>query len=103
MDPKKFYVDHKFRVIASAAVFILLLGMVVFHYVEGWSYLDALYYSLITLTTVGYGDFTPQTGLGKVLSMVYIIFGIGIILAFIDAVMNRAKKRLAKREERRQK
>ena len=40
---------------------------------------DAFYWSLITISTVGYGDITPVTDEGKVLTMVLIIFGIGFI------------------------
>lgn len=35
----------------------LVLPPVVFMYMEGWSYLEGLYYSFITLTTVGFGDY----------------------------------------------
>jgi len=40
---------------------------------------DAFYWSLITISTVGYGDITPVTDEGKVLTMVLIVFGIGFI------------------------
>ena len=40
---------------------------------------DAFYWSLITISTVGYGDITPVTEEGKVLTMVLILFGIGFI------------------------
>ncbi|WP_457560816.1 NAD-binding protein [Caminibacter sp.] len=40
---------------------------------------DAVYWSLITISTVGYGDITPVTKEGKVLTMILIIFGIGFI------------------------
>jgi voltage-gated potassium channel len=40
---------------------------------------DAIYWSLITISTVGYGDITPVTQQGKILTMVLIVFGIGFI------------------------
>jgi voltage-gated potassium channel Kch len=64
----------------------LLAGMFIFRALEGWSYLDALYFSLITLTTVGYGDFSPVTPLGKIMTMIYILLGLGIISSFVLAV-----------------
>lgn len=64
----------------------LLAGMFIFRALEGWSYLDALYFSLITLTTVGYGDFSPVTPLGKIMTMIYILLGLGIISSFILAI-----------------
>lgn len=68
------------------AIGTLIFGTFMFHWVEGWSYLDSLYFCVISLATVGYGDFTPQTALGKVLTMVYIINGIGILLALFDRI-----------------
>ena len=53
---------------------------------EGWGAADCLYYGFITATTVGYGDMTPTTGLGKLyaimLAMIGLIFtGIMVALA----------------------
>ncbi len=39
---------------------------------------DALWWSLVTISTVGYGDITPSTGPGRVVAMVLIVFGIGV-------------------------
>ena len=39
----------------------------------------SIYWAIVTLTTVGYGDLTPQTGLGQVLASMIMIFGYGII------------------------
>lgn len=60
-------------------------GSAVYHFVEGWSWLDSIYFSVITLTTVGYGDFSPQTEMGKIFTMFYVLTGIGIIFGFINA------------------
>ena len=56
-----------------------------YHYLEGWTWFDSLYFSVITLSTVGYGDISPQTTGGKTFTMVYVIVGIGIILSFVNA------------------
>ena len=50
------------------------------------SYLDALYWALVTVSTVGYGDISPVTDIGKVISMFGIIFGIAMI-SFVTSVM----------------
>ena len=39
---------------------MLLAGVLVYHWLEGWSYLDALYFCVVSLATVGYGDLTPR-------------------------------------------
>lgn len=43
------------------------------------SFFDALYWATVTLTTVGYGDLTPVTDVGRVVSMVSSLFGVAII------------------------
>ncbi|KYG37989.1 transporter [Bacillus gaemokensis] len=51
--------------------------------VEGLRIIDALYFSVVTLTTVGYGDFSPQTDFGKIFTIFYICIGIGLVFGFI--------------------
>ncbi len=50
------------------------------------SYLDAIYWALVTVSTVGYGDISPVTDLGKIISMFGIVFGIAMI-SFVTSVM----------------
>ena len=50
------------------------------------SYLDAIYWALVTVSTVGYGDISPVTDLGKIVSMFGIVFGIAMI-SFVTSVM----------------
>ena len=78
--------DPEFRALFFLVISLLVTGMIFYHDVEGWNYLDSLYVSVITLTTVGYGDITPHTEMGKIFTMIYIFIGLGIILAFITAV-----------------
>lgn len=59
-----------------------------YHFLEGWDYIDALYFSVITLTTVGYGDFSPQTMGGKLFTIFYIFIGLGMILSFLHTVFD---------------
>ena len=68
------------------ALSMLVLGTLVYHWLEGWSYLDSLYFCVISLATVGYGDLTPTTPLAKIFTMIYIINGIGILLALFDRI-----------------
>jgi len=99
--------DPRFRSLLVLVLFTLAMGTLFYHSVEGWSWLDSLYFSVITLTTVGYGDFTPQTASGKIFTMIYIFLGLGILVGFItpigefliDRRMERVEKRAQKKEK----
>ena len=75
--------EPEFRGLFWLVVLVIAGGTWFYHVQEGWAWLDALYFTVITLTTVGYGDFSPQTSLGKVFTMVYILVGLSIISSFI--------------------
>lgn len=75
--------DPEFRGLFYWVLGILGLGTWFYARVEGWGVLDSLYFSVITLTTVGYGDFSPQTTAGKIFTIVYILVGLGLISGFI--------------------
>lgn len=78
--------DHASRPIFYYAAVFLIFGMLMYHWLEGWSYLDALYFCVITLATVGYGDLHPTTPLSKVFTMIYVVNGIVILLAVFDRI-----------------
>ena len=80
--------DPSFRLLAGLSVSLLLVGTWVFHRVEGWSYLDSFYFSAISLATVGYGDFTPVTAAGKLLTVFYIYAGFGLLVALLTLFAN---------------
>ena len=86
--------DQAFRTLLALVVSLLLSGTVFFTLVEGWSVLDSLYFSVTTLTTVGFGDPAPATAAGKIFTMLYIFVGLGVIGGFINVL---AKHTFARR------
>lgn len=78
---------------------MLALGTVFYHSTEGWSWIDSLYFSFISLTTVGFGDITPSTDIGKIFTIVYLTIGIGLILSFLDILFKHYIKSPKKKEE----
>lgn len=86
------------------ALSTLLVGALFYHFFEGWSFLDSLYFCVVSLGTVGYGDLTPTTPLTKLFTIIYLINGIGILLTFFDRIRivrsRRIDERIARRRER---
>ena len=78
--------DKESRLVFYWAGGVLLIGTFVYHWLEGWSYLDSLYFCVISLATIGYGDLTPTTPAAKIFTIIYIINGIGILLALFDRI-----------------
>ena len=85
------------------AVGTLLAGMFFYHWVEGWSLLDALYFCVVSLATVGYGDLTPTTPGSRIFTIFYLINGIGILLALFDRIRLVRTARLREHAARRSK
>lgn len=81
-----FLKDKEYRELLYTTFILIALGTIFYHFLEGWSWIDSVYFSVVTLTTVGFGDFSPQTDEGKIFTIFYIILGIGMILGFINAL-----------------
>lgn len=82
--------DPEFRALLILVCITLFTGTVFYARVEGWSLLDAFYFSFITLTTIGYGDLVPTTPLSKIFTILYVAVGIGILLGFINRIAQNA-------------
>mgnify|MGYP005648045189 CR=1 FL=1 len=62
--------------------------------------LDAVWWTVATVTTVGYGDVVPVTDLGKIVAIFYMFFGIGILALFISVLGTKFYKRRFEKEEK---
>jgi voltage-gated potassium channel len=92
--------DPELRVTTSLLFLTLAVGSIVFTLVEGWSLLDAFYFCIVTLSTIGYGDLAPKTAAGKLFTIGYIIVGIGLLAMFAKRIAERlVDRRLRRREQ----
>jgi voltage-gated potassium channel len=85
--------DAELRALLSLMIILLISGTVFYVSNEGWSYIDALYFCVMTMSTVGYGDLVPTSNLSKIFTMVYAVISIG---AFVAMVSKLAKAMLAR-------
>ena len=88
------------RVLAALCVLavVLLAGTVALMRVEGLSFADALYFSVVTMSTVGYGDVVPHTGAGRVLAGIMILTGVGSFMNAVAATSDHLLTRRAQKE-----
>lgn len=88
--------DPEGKVILVWAFLQILLGTLVYMWLEPWSAVNALYFSVVTLATVGFGDLHPTTDASKLFTVVYIVFGLGILAAFITELTKHRATTLAR-------
>lgn len=87
---------YKFLTLFSTILLIVISGTIFFHIVEGWSWLDSYFFTVITLSTVGYGSLVPATAIGKIGTTVFIFLGLGV---FAVAIQQFGVFAMRKREE----
>lgn len=83
-----------FMTVTTLAFVTLGIGVLFYHFTEGLSWIDAIYFCVVTLATVGYGDIVPRTTAGKLFTAVYILSGIGIIGSYARLIFERRGQRL---------
>jgi hypothetical protein len=83
----------KFKASVFSAVFAIAIligfGTWAFRLLEDWSWAESFYFSVATLTTVGYGDIHPTTGESRVFTAIYILVGVGIVIAALTSIGSR--------------
>lgn len=79
--------DDEFRGLMVLLLMLLVGGALFYWEVEGWSVLDALYFCIMTMSTVGYGDLVPTSPLSKIFTIVFTILSIGIFAAAVSKVV----------------
>lgn len=71
---------------AACLLALLLFGSLGFVWLEGWSFFDALYMTVTTLTTVGYGETHPLDQAGRIYNMVLILTGMGVMFYIVGSL-----------------
>lgn len=82
MDSTKQFILHFFLLVC-----LLLFGAVGYIVIEGWSFMDALYMTVITLATVGYGEVHEISPEGRLFTVILIFLGVGFFLYVVGNVI----------------
>ncbi len=69
----------RLRLLGAGGVAVVAVGVVGYMQIEGWSFLDSLYMTLTTLTTVGFGEVHPLSSAGRLFTIGMLIMGVGLI------------------------
>ena len=77
------WAHHKYKILATGAVSLILIATVVYHLLEDWSWVDSFYFSTVAVTTVGFGDLTPTTDASKLFTVFYILAGVSVITTYL--------------------
>jgi voltage-gated potassium channel len=72
---------------------VIAYGTIGFHFIEGQSWTVSLYWTFVTIGTVGYGDYSPETALGMYFTITLIILGIGTFALAVESLLEFLVKR----------
>lgn len=96
------WVEPEFRNVLVLLLMLIVSGTAFYAVIEGWSIVDSLYFSVMTLATVGSGNLAPVTTEGKLFTIIYVLVGIGLFIALArylakGLVTSRSKTILARK------
>jgi hypothetical protein len=91
---------HIYRILLVSLLVVLVSGVIFYHFVEKFTWVNAYYFCVVTLATVGYGDIVPHTDAGKIFTTFYILAGVGIFTTFISYQARRRSYKLDQRKEK---
>lgn len=83
---KTFFDTNGFKYVLALSCMLVVIGGVSIHFAEGMELSDGFWWAFVTTTTVGYGDISPSTGVGRAIAIVLMITGIGLLGALTSAI-----------------
>ena len=83
--PKKVGAKNLLTLLSVCAVWACVWAFA-FSVIEGWNYRNSLWFCVVTMSTIGFGDFTPETSAGRGMAYLFIITGLGLAATALGAV-----------------
>ena len=84
---KDVWKDVEFRILFVLIVLLLLTGAIFYSEVEGYDLIDSLYFSVMIMSTIGYGELTLSTSTAKIFTIVYAFVSIGVFITIGSKVV----------------
>ena len=78
--------DPETKALPVVAGALVLTGSLFYWRFEDWTYIESLYFCIVMLTTVGFGDFSPTTAGTQIFTIFYILTGFGVLVALLTSV-----------------
>lgn len=73
--------------VAGALLLVIVaFGTVAYHLIEGWGWVTSFYFSVCTITTVGYGDLYPTTDFSRFFTAIYALAGVGVAFTALGVI-----------------
>jgi voltage-gated potassium channel len=92
--------DPETKALPFVAGALVVTGTLFYWRFEDWTIIEALYFCVVTLTTVGYGDLAPTSAGTQIFTIVYILTGFGVLVALLTSVAEKYIEQKAERGER---
>jgi len=91
------------RVVVGSLVSLIATGTIIFHALEDWTWIESFYFTVATLSTVGYGDISPTSDSTRLFTAIFIIFGVAIAVTALSVlgesyIENRTENRKKKKK-----
>ena len=86
------------KYVTSGVILIAMLflyGIIGSHFIMGFNLIDSIYYSVITMATVGYGDYTPHTGIQKIFATTLAIGGVALLAYVFNIILTNFQNRMS--------
>ena len=88
--------DPETQALPVVAAALVVTGTLFYWRFEDWTVVEAFYFCIVTLTTVGFGDLSPTTAGTQIFTVIYILTGFGVLVALLTSV---AQQYLAQKAE----